>query len=150
MTRSAADLAALKVELTTNPKNLGLTTLPEDDAANAEKLNAVRATTLIKRRWLRTAELLNAVTPLNHQSLSDQQHRYLSDVLALGQVDPFVDANLMRGVCEMFAPETESRPALEAIMTTPGNRIDQMFQEGLLEVGGEVTPSDVAQARQLP
>lgn len=32
----------------------------------------------------------------------------------------------------------------------PGNRIDQMYQQGLLEVGGTVTPSDVAQARQLP
>jgi hypothetical protein len=150
MTRSAADLAALKTELTTDPKALGLTVLPADDAANADKLNAVKATTLIKRRWLTTAEILNAIDPIEHQGLSEPQARWLSAVLLLQQIDPFKQQSLTDGVEEMFSPTSTSLAAFTAILTEPGNRIDQMYQAGLLEVGGTVTPSDVAQARQLP
>jgi hypothetical protein len=150
MARSASDLAAIKAELTNDPTGLGLTSLPEDDAANAEKLNAVNPTTLIMRRWVTTPEILNEIPSGDHQGLSEQQHRYLSDVLSLGQIDPFKNSNLVCGICDLFAAESGSREALEAVMKEPGNRIDQMYQQGLLEVGGTVTPSDVAQARQLP
>jgi hypothetical protein len=151
MTRSTADLAALKAELTNDPKTLGLDLLPEHDLANSVKLNTVSTVTplLIKRRALSTATLFNAIDPIEHQALTDNQERYLAAVLPIDQIDPFVHQNIVNGVEAMFGAGTTSKPAVEALMTVAGNRIDQMFQEGLLSVGGTVTPSEVADARQL-
>jgi len=150
MTRSSADLLALKAELTNDPKTLGLVNDAAHDATNADLLNAVSTTAplQVKRRALSTAALFNAIKPLEHQALTEQQERYLSAVLPLQQIDPFVHGNIVDGVIDLFGAESASAPVVAAMMTQAGNRIDQMFQEGLLEVGGTVTPSDVAQARQ--
>lgn len=147
MARSNADLLAIKAELTNDPLNLGLTTNAVDDEANANLLNLERETIQIKRRSVSTAELFNAVDPLEHQALTDQQSRWLSAVLLLGQFDAFLATNILSGLDGMFSAQSTSRPAYTAVTKTAGNRIDQLYQAGTLEVGGTLTPSDVAQAR---
>lgn len=152
MARSNADLAALKDELTNDPKNLGLTLLEADDAENADKLTAVSPSILVKRRSLGTNTLFDATRALERQSLTEQQARDLSWILQLGQIDPFADTNTMETLigdqAGMFGAESESRAAIEAAIMQPGSRVEQMFQEGLLSVGGDLSPSDVAAARQ--
>lgn len=147
MPRSSADLLALKAELTNDPSTLGLTTLPADDAANATKLNLVRETISIKKRSLPTATIFNAIDPLEHQALSSQQSRWLEALLSLNNIDPFLAGNTISGLNDLFSAESNSRPAIEATLTQTGNRIDKLFQDGLLVVGGTVTASDIAQAR---
>lgn len=147
MARSNADLLALKAELTNDPADLGLTVAPEDDEANANALNLVRETISVRKRSLSTAALFNAIDPLEHQSLTDQQSRYLTAVLELGQIDPLMADNIVDGLNGMFAAESTSRPAYTALLNQPGSRIDQLYQAGTLEQGGSVTPSDIANAR---
>lgn len=153
MARSAADLAALKDELTNDPNNLGLTTLEADDAANATKLNAVVVGQTVKKRAVTTSDVFNAVPPLDYQAMSPQQRTWFDAMLTLGQVDAFSQSAIIDGLTGndgVFADAAAAKIAVNAILQEDGNRIDQMFQQGLLEVGGTVTPSDVAQARQLP
>lgn len=154
MTRSAADLAALKAELTNDPKNLGLTLVVEDDAVNAAKLSDVSPTLLVKRRSVGTNTIFNATTPLERQALTEQQARDFTWILSLSQFDPFKDNNIVAALVGdmegMFSGASDSSVAIKASFTQPGSRIEQMYQEGLLEEGGDVTPSDIALARQLP
>jgi hypothetical protein len=147
MARSAADLLALKSELTNDPLTLGLDTNPAHDEANADKLNLVRDTIAIKKRSLTAAALFNSIDDLEHQALSDQQARWLEAVLLLGQLDPFRDMNLLDGINRLFGDKTASRTNIATAAVESGNRIDQLFQGGKLEVGGTVTPSDIANAR---
>lgn len=142
-----ADLLALKAELTNDPASLGLTTLPADDEANANKLNEVRATISVKKRSVTTAAIFNAIDPIEHQALSDQQARWLGQVLTLGQIDPFTSGVILDGINEMFAANTVTRPAVAALMNESGSRIEKMFQDGTLSQSGTVTPSDIANAR---
>lgn len=150
MPRSNADLLALKSELTNDPLDLGLNTNPANDEANANALNLVRETISIKKRSLATAAVLNSISPLEHQALTDQQSRWLDAVLSLGQIDPFYDASLITGMIGtggLFGTDSDSKAALAALIVEPGNRIDQLFQAGTLAQGGQVTPSDIANAR---
>lgn len=147
MSRSNADLLALKSELTNDPSHLGLTTNPVDDEANANKLNAVSATISIRKRSLATSTIFGVVDDLEHQALSDQQARWFGQMLELGQIDPFLDTETVAGLRNAFGLTTITRPAIEALLVQSGNRIDQLFQAGTLEEGGEVTPSDISEAR---
>lgn len=145
--RSNADLLALKAELTNDPTDIGLTTVPADDEANANALNLVRETVSVRRRSLSTATLFGAIDALEHQGLTDQQSRWLDAVLLLGQVDPFTAVNVVIGLNGLFGAETVSRAAIAPLLVQAGSRIDQLFQAGTLSAGGDVTPSDIANAR---
>lgn len=145
-----SDLLALKNELTTDPKTLGLTTLAADDAANADKLNLVRVALQIKKTSLTTRELFNAVDPIEDQAMSNAQDRWFSEMLTLGQINPSSDQTILDGLIGpggIFGSSSKSYAAINALLLHSGNRIDQMFQTGLLSKGGTVTPSDVANAR---
>lgn len=152
MSFTSSDLTNLKAELTNDPKHLTLTTVAADDQANADKLNAIAATSplLIKDRSLACADIFNAIDPLEHQALTDQQARWLNDLLVLGQIDCFAQNNLVQalvGSSGLFSSNSTSYAAINAIVSVPGSRIDQMFQAGLLSVDQPVTPSDIANAR---
>ncbi len=141
-----ADYLALKSELATDPKHLGLTVVATDDEANANKLNAVAAL-LVSKRSLSTTDIFNAVDPLEHQALTTQQERWFAAMLTLGQIDPFVDDSIVSGLDGMFGPSSASRPAYHALLKEPGSRVTQMFQAGVLSQDVPLSPSDVATAR---
>lgn len=142
-----ADLLAIKSELTNDPLDLGLTTVPADDEANANKLNAISNTINVKRRSLATAAIFAAIDPLEHQALTDQQARWVAALLAVGQIDPLEDQEIVDGLNQMFASDSNSRPAYTAMLTEHGSRINQLFQNGTLSVNQQATPSDIANAR---
>ena len=142
-----ADLLAIKAELTNDPLDLGLTTVPADDEANANKLNAISNTINVKRRALAASAIFAAIDPLEHQALTDQQARWLSALLEVGQIDPLEDQEIVDGLNQMFAADSNSRPAYTALLTEHGSRINQLFQNGTLSVNQQATPSDIANAR---
>lgn len=150
MSWSSSDLLALKDEITNDPAGLGLVADAANDTANAQKLNEQRVDIEARRRFMGTAEILNAIAPLEHQALTPQQARYLDSVLTLQQVDPFQQSRLVDGVIDMFLPVvSESRTELQtAVTATQSSRIEQMFQQGLLSRSAPVTGSDIANARQ--
>src|ERR1035438_151151 len=138
MSRLNSDLLAIKAELTTDPTHLGLTAPPAiADLANANLLMGttpppVGATPIvIFKTSLTTAALFNAIDPIEHQALSDQQRAWLAELLTLGQFNPSLSPGILTGIQNMFATGTLSRAATDAQMKTPGDRIDQMFQAGL-------------------
>jgi len=148
MSRTQEDLLALKAELTNDPLGLGLTVLPEDDAANADKLNAVMPTILLERSLVPPTEIRRAIvrTEYNAAVLADRQ--WIDLILGGdGGVDTRSGTETRTGLLAIFAAGTKTRTNLSALLTVAGNRIDQMFQQGLLSAGGSVTPSDISQAR---
>jgi hypothetical protein len=149
-----SDLAALKTELLTDPKGLGLTTLVEDDAANSYKLNnnPVTPQTTMKLRVpsVSTQDLFEACDPYERQALTDQQYRDFDTVVKFGQLFPATSAKTVAMLQSLFGPNAKSTAALESLLYQDGSRAVQMFQDGLFSKQYNITPSDVANARQLP
>lgn len=148
MARSNADLLALKAELTNDPKDLGLDVLPEHDAANADKLNAVNETLRIDRTAIPISEIAVNIDRDEYAALPAADRDWLSLISVGGTINPKTGSEVREGLLQLFGAGTETRANLVGLLTEAANRIEQMFTEGLLEAGGSVTPSDVAQARQ--
>lgn len=149
MSRSTADLTALKAELTNDPNELGLTLLPEDDAANAEKLNEVLEAQQIDREAIPITEIMVNIDRDEYAALAETDRDWLQAISAGGTINPESGGEVREGLLQIFGAETESRENLVGLLTESANRIDQMYKQGLLEAGGTVTPSDISQARQI-
>lgn len=142
------DLLALKNELQTDPKALGLTTLPADDEANANKLNAVSAATPIDRESVPISDIVKSIDTDEFIALSQPQRDYVFLVTQGGSVNPKTGSEVREGLLQLFSAQSETRAALTLLLTEPASRINQMHKTALLSQGGIVTPSDIAQARQ--
>lgn len=148
MARSNADLLSLKTELETDPQSLGLVAPPAiDDVGNAEKLNLVRDTLQIDREAIPTHEIFLNIDRDEYAALSPNDRDWLRGITAGGTVNPKAGGEVREGIMQIFGAATETRTNLLAILTEPANRINHMFKNGLLEQGGTVTASDVANAR---
>ena len=149
MARSNADLLALKAELTNDPKNLGLVAPPDiADVENADALNLVRDELQIDREAIPISEVMVQIDRDEYAALSAADRQWLQLISANGTVDPRSGGEVREGLLQIFGAQSESRQNLLGILTEPANRVEQMFKEGLLEQGGTVSPSDVANARQ--
>lgn len=148
MSRSNADLLALKAELTNDPKNLDLVAPPAiDDVGNADKLNLVRETLTIDREAIPISEIFVQIDRDEYAALAQPDRDWLNGISVGGTINPKAGGEVREGLLQLFGAQSETRANLLAILTEPANRIEQMFKEGLLEQGGTVTPSDVANAR---
>ncbi len=134
-----AELEILKAELTNDPLNLGLTTAPEDDEANANLLNEVRESIQVFRASVPSDDILIPVDEWN--GLSAGQQGWWNNQTADGSVKPAV---IQSEFYKLFAAGTASRASFDSVTKEPASRARQLF-------GGfvTVTPSDVANARQL-
>lgn len=147
MARSNADLLALKAELTNDPLTLGLTTEPADDEANANILNLVRDTIQIDRESIPVSEIAKAIDRDEYNAASAADRDWIKMITAGGDVNPKAGGEVREGLLQIFSAQSETRASLLAILTEAGSRVEQLYKAGTLEVGGQVTPSDVAQAR---
>lgn len=147
MARSNADLLALKAELTNDPKTLGLTTLAADDEANANNLNEVKEALTIDREAIPISDIVKAIDTDEFIALSQPQRDYVFLVTQGGSVNPKTGSEVREGLLQLFGAQSETRASLTTLLTEPANRVNQMFKQGLLAVGGSVTPSDIAAAR---
>lgn len=144
---SNADLLAIKAELTNDPLDLGLTTLPADDEANANALNLVRPTIQIDRESIPVSEISKAIDRDEYNAASAADRDYIKMVTAGGDVNPQAGSEVREGLLQIFAVGTESRASLSALLTEAGSRATQLFKAGTISTGELITPSIVAQAR---
>lgn len=148
MARSAADLLALKAELTNDPSTLGLVAPPTiADEANADALNLVRETILVERDAIPATEIARALNRTEYGSAVNADRQWIELQLSVGLVDARTGSEARAGFTAIFGANTTTRANLLALLSEPGNRVEQMFRAGLLEVGGTVTVSDIADAR---
>jgi len=148
MAFNAADLLAIKAELTNDPLTLGLTTNPADDEANANKLNEVRAECAIDREAIPTHEIFLQIDRDEYAALSANDRDWIRGITAGGTVNPKSGGEVREGLLQIFSAQSETRANLLEILTEPASRITQLYKAGTLSQGGIVTPSDVANARQ--
>lgn len=148
MARSNADLLALKAELTNDPKGLGLVAPPTiDDIGNADKLNEVLPNITIERNAIPETEIKKVINRVEYAAATLADRQWIDMQLSAGLIDARTGSEARTGLIGIFGSGTTTRANLQALLTEPSNRINQMYQEGLLEQGGNVTPSDISQAR---
>lgn len=147
MSFTNADYLAIKAELTNDPLDLGLTLLPEDDAANASILNEVRVACQIDRESIPVSEINKAIDRDEFAALSASDKQWLGMVTSSGDINPKAGGEVREGLLQLFGAGTESRTNLTALLTESASRIEQMFKQGLLSQGGNVSPSDISNAR---
>lgn len=151
MARSQADLAALKGELINDPNGLGLVAPPTiDDVGNADKLNEVLETQQVDRKAIPVNELAQQIDRDEFNALSAADRQWLGLIMQTESIDIDDTGQVKQGLLQCFAAGTETRNGMASKLTEAVNRVEQMYRQSLLEVGGYVTPSDVANARQLP
>lgn len=138
MSLTNAELLIIKAELTNDPLSLGLTVLPADDEANANKLNETRESILVYRASIPADELVIPVDEWN--GLSAGQQSWWSMQTADGSIKPFV---LESEFFTMFGEQTEARANWEQSTKEPSSRAIQLLGRYVY-----LSPSDVANARQ--
>ena len=148
MSKSQADLLAMKSELTNDPMSLGLTVLPEDDAANAAAINLIRSELQIDREAIPISEIMVQIDRDEYVALSQADRDWLNGISVGGTVNPESGGEVREGLLQIFGSASETRANLLAILTEDAARYQQMFKDGLLESDGSWSPSDIAQARQ--
>lgn len=133
------ELAIIKAELINDPLDLGLTTLPQDDEANANILNEIRDSIRVYRASVPANDLVIPVDELG--ALSEAQRFSWQIETQDGSVNPAAyEANFFA----MFGQGTAARALWEATVKEPASRIRQLLGRFAF-----VTPSDVANARNL-
>ena len=132
-----ADLLTLKSELTNDPLNLGLTTAPEDDEANANLLNEVRESILVYRASVPSDQINIPIDEFGAASAG--QREWWAMQTADGSINPAVIASEFG---KMFGAQTAARASFDAVAMEPASRARQ-----LLERYVSLTPSDIANAR---
>lgn len=148
MARSQSDLLALKSELTNDPQSLGLVAPPAiDDVGNADKLNLVRDTLQIDREAIPVTEIFLNIDRDEYVALAAADRDWLRGVSQGTTINPKSGGEVREGILQLFGAQTETRANLLAILTEDANRINHMFKAGLLQAGGNVTPSDMSAAR---
>lgn len=148
MARSNADLLAMKNELTNDPASLGLTTLPEDDAANAAKINAVSESFQINRKDVPSTEVARAIDRVEYNAATLADRQWIDLQLATGLIDARTGTEQRDGFLGIFGAQTDTRANLLALLARDGKRWEQLVQDGTLEQDGDWNPSEISQARQ--
>lgn len=133
-----AELLVLKSELTNDPLNLGLTTAPEDDEVNANRLNEIRESILVYRASVPSDQINIPIDEFNAASAG--QREWWAMQTADGSIKPSVIAPEFY---KMFGANTAARASFESVTKEPTSRAIQ-----LLERYVTLTPSDIANARQ--
>lgn len=133
-----AELLILKSELTNDPLNLGLTTAPEDDEANANLLNEVREGILVYRASVPSDQINIPIDEYNAASAGQQA--WWAMQTADGSINPSVIATEFG---KMFGAQTQARASFSAVAMEPASRARQLLDRYVY-----LTPSDIANARQ--
>ena len=132
-----SELLVIKAELTNDPQNLGLTTAPEDDEANANILNEEREDIQVFKASVASDEI--HVSPSEWAALSPAQQSWWNNQTLDGTVKPAVIAD---GFYELFGSNTAARASFDSVSTEPASRARQLLNRYVA-----LTPSDIANAR---
>jgi hypothetical protein len=133
-----AELLIIKAELTNDPLELGLTTAPEDDEANANLLNETRGSILVYRASVPSDQINIPIDEFNAASAG--QREWWAMQTADGSINPSVIASEFG---KMFGANTAARASFDAVVMEPASRARQLLNRYV-----NLTPSDIANARQ--
>jgi hypothetical protein len=133
-----AELEIIKAELTNDPLELGLTTAPEDDEANANLLNEIRDSILVYRASVPSDSINIPIDEFNAASAG--QREWWAMQTADGSVNPAVIATEF---AKMFGVNTAARASFNSVAMEPASRARQLLERYVY-----LTPSDIANARQ--
>ena len=143
-----ADLLAIKAEISNDPNTYGYVAPPAiDDVGNADKLNLVRDTIAIERMDIPATEIAKNINRQEYGAAVLQDRQWIDLMLSAGLIDARSGTEARTGLLGIFGAGTTTRANLSALLTRDGSRIEQMYQQGLISQTGNVTPSDVANAR---
>jgi hypothetical protein len=133
-----AELLIIKAELTNDPLELGLTTAPEDDEANANLLNETRESILVYRASVPSDQINIPIDEFNAASAG--QREWWAMQTADGSINPAVIATEF---AKMFGVNTAARASFNSVAMEPASRARQLLERYVY-----LTPSDIANARQ--
>ena len=150
MAYTTADLIALGNEIDTNANSYYLSggvANTANDEATAIAINATRETIAVKKTSLSSSLIAAAILPGDHEALSTAQARWLKDcVLDVGNINPSMASNVVSGIAERLG-NTPSGSAIAALFDRPGNRLEQLYQAGVISEVGNFTSSTPSQIR---
>ena len=133
-----AELLIIKSELINDPLDLGLSTLPQDDEANANILNEIRDSIKVYRASVPADSLVIPIDEWN--ALASGQQSWWSMQTADGSIQPAV---LESEFFKMFSSQTQARANWETSTKESSSRAIQLLERYIT-----LTPSDIANARQ--
>ena len=134
------DLAALKVELDTDPKTLGLPAL--DNRLAADKLNKIGASSEeLGNDVLESYQVVDAIDPTEWAAISAQEKERLLFIISAGKINP-KNINVKQAFMAMFGAGTTTRASLSALWKKDVSRAQILF-------GQNVTAFQVRDARSL-
>ena len=133
-----AELLIIKNELTNDPLDLGLTTEPADDEANANLLNETRESILVYRASVPSDQINIPIDEFNAASAG--QREWWAMQTADGSINPAVIASEFG---KMFGAQTAARASFNSVAMEPTSRAIQLMERYVT-----LTPSDIANARQ--
>lgn len=131
------ELLLILDELTNDPLDLGLTTLPADDEANANILNEIRESITVYRASVSSNDFSIPVDEWNGLTLGQQS--WLNNQTADGSVNPAVFADEFY---KIFGLNTSSRESFNAAAMESASRARQLLDRYV-----NLTPSDISNAR---
>lgn len=131
------DLVTLKAELTNDPLTRGYSSMSDEQAAN--RLNV--ADRQPNRETLDAGSLVASIVRSEYAVLAANDKDYLR-LIAMAQTMPLT-ATLKTELGGIFPVGSQTRANLVVLLKRTGSRADEL---GL----GNVTPSNVADARRLP
>ncbi len=150
MSYTTQDLIALGNEINTNASAYypaGGVVNTANDEANANAINLQRESIAVKKTSLASSQIAAAISPGDHEALSTAQARWLKDcVLDVGNINPSTAENVVSGIAERLG-NTPSGAAIAALFNRPGNRLEQLYQAGVISEVGNFTPSTPSQIR---
>ena len=144
-------LQTIKTELETDPNGYGYDNgATPDDAGDADLLNLVRDAIQVNRQGVATADVWSKVVSAEYAALSTDDRDYLTALMNLPAVnfgnDDGTNTQTKLSLQTIFPGNTNTGQGLETIYTQDGSRGQQLL--GLAVTN--ITPSDVANARNLP
>ena len=147
MARSQADLLAINTEITTDPDSLGyLPHVAENDKANSEAMNLKRDRYSSTLARVEPDVVGRAIDWDEYDNLTGPRRSRIAAMLSMPRIDLAPGSEDRRGLDKTFGDGSSTRDNLLPLLSqsVPASRVEKMWQDGLLEVGGRVEPADLA------
>lgn len=148
--RSPADLQAIANELNTNP--LGLTgyfpvTDDTKDVANRDALNLVRPEVTVTRQDVTARDIWQCITRTDWGNTAAADRTWVAGQLSGDSVLDLDPGVFRTGMLQIYTAGTATKDNFEAKLLVATSRIQQMFRQGIVQDGSDLSPSDISDAR---
>src|SRR5688572_21578162 len=134
---------ALKTELTTDPKGLGLVGMTDGVAASTLNQLGASADTVPQTQPIDSYLVINATTSTDWAALSATERTRYQTLTGAGKVDPS-NANVTAAFLAMFPAGSTTRANLQALANRSCSRAEKLWGTGVV-----VAYYDVGRARAL-